>query len=104
MSNELKLEKWKNYIKKQLKYHLNLFVEFRIFGGRTSQRTCDPFCDLEEIGKSELLHIIKNILNEMNTSYIVSTRSDGDSTMAYFIVVSIIQDKNLNINSDKKNS
>jgi hypothetical protein len=62
----------------------------------------NTYSQLRDIEKRELLYLTKNIFDEINTSYIVSTRAIGNSKKEYFIVDITIQDKNLNANFDKK--
>lgn len=87
MTNEAKLENWEKFIKNELYCNLNLFVEVRMTGNKINTYY-QKYYKLKDIEKKELLYLIKNIFDGINTSYIVSTRAVGDSERKYFIVAS----------------
>jgi len=82
--------KWKKYIMDKLNYNCGLFVEIEMNGETTKITDELKFIKIDYIYKNTLLKLIKNLFDEMNIQYIVSTRSAGNSSR-YFIVVSPIQ-------------
>ena len=87
---------WLTHIKNELRKNNHLYAEFEMNNNMTYNHYPIIFKNgykLQEIDKTTFLNIIKNLMIEEyeNKKYFITTRTKDDSSIHYYIILSIIQ-------------